>query len=208
MMCPKAGPQVISWRAASLIVLHERTARSTRKHGRRLDIQALRHLFDPQFHNGQRVTEKVARAAVIWVFAELGVHERLETKIADGGNAAERDLETSHTATAFRLGVLTSIPTQWVEALSERLSVGLAQDAVAFVEGRERDLFERLARGRLDAALTIVRTDTRFDSEILRTEGYSLALPAKHPLAQQLVIEAESLADSMMIARRHCEVLV
>jgi len=53
-----------------------------------------------------------------------------------------------------------------------------------------------------------VREDgSRFESEILRREGYALALSIDHPFAREAVIPAESLADNVMIVRRHCEVL-
>jgi DNA-binding transcriptional LysR family regulator len=135
----------------------------------------------------------------------FAVHaRRIETEFS----LAEQDLGASQATKTFRLGVLTSIPTAWVEALAARLSPDLAQDPVALIEGRERDLLERLTRGRIDAALTIIRPgDNRFDSEVLRTEGYSLALPTSHALADKRVIAAEALADNVMIVRRHCEVL-
>lgn len=135
----------------------------------------------------------------------FAVHAR---RIESEFNAAEQDLGAAGPTKAFRLGVLRSIPTRWIEAFAARLSPALAQAPVTLVEGRERDLLERLARGRIDAALTIVRpADARFDSEILRTEGYGLALPSDHALAHMPVIAAEALADSVMIVRRHCEVL-
>jgi DNA-binding transcriptional LysR family regulator len=135
----------------------------------------------------------------------FAVHAR---RIESEFNAAEQDLGAAGATKAFRLGVLTSIPTCWIEALAARLSPDLAQAPVAFVEGRERDLLERLSRGRIDAALTIIRPDdARFDSEVLRSESYGLALPSGHALARMPVIAAEALADSVMIVRRHCEVL-
>lgn len=135
----------------------------------------------------------------------FAVHAR---RIESEFNIAEQDVGTSRASKAFRLGILTSIPTRWVEALAARLPQDLPQNQIALVEGRERDLLERLTRGRIDAALTIVRTgNTRFDSEILRTEGYSLALPMSHALADKPMIAAEALADNVMIVRRHCEVL-
>ena len=66
----------------------------------------------------------------------------------------------------------------------------------------------RLARGRIDAALLIVRDgdDLEADQHIL-TEGYSLALSASHPLATREHIRVEELAGEPMIVRRHCELL-
>ena len=77
-----------------------------------------------------------------------------------------------------------------------------------FVDGRERDLLERLGRGRLDLALTLVRPgELRFPGEPLLTEGYALAMSEHHSLGGRIAIDAEELAGEVMIVRRHCEAL-
>lgn len=137
--------------------------------------------------------------------ARFASHAR---RIESQFNLAEQDVVDASAARTFRLGVLATIPSPWVSTLAMRFAEDLADERVELVEGRERDLVERLARGRIDAALTIVRPDeTRFAGEVLLTEGYSLALPASHPLAAEPVIAAEALADSVMIVRRQCELL-
>ena len=153
----------------------------------------------PLFHRTSRRVELTEAGA------HFAVHAR---RIESEFNLAERSIIESVERRTFRLGVLLTIPTPWISALAVKLAQGFGEQQVEFVEGRERELLERLARRRIDAALTIVRQDeTRFAGEVLLTEGYSLALPATHALAGEKIIPAEALADSVMIVRRHCELL-
>jgi DNA-binding transcriptional LysR family regulator len=136
--------------------------------------------------------------------ARLTVHAR---RIESEFTLAERVAGAGPRRGAFRLGVLATIPTPWIAAVVAAAEHS-AEERMELVEGRERDLLERLARGRIDAALTILRQPGgRYRSERLLTEGYSLALPASHPLAGERTIAAEALADNAMIVRRQCEVL-
>lgn len=122
--------------------------------------------------------------------------------------AAERDIQGVSPVSTLRLGILTTIPGGWIEEYAVRLKSAAFDERVELVEGRERDLLERLMRGRIDAALTILRrNDARFRAEPLFTEGYSLAMPASHPLAREEIIDGARLADNPMIVRRHCELL-
>ena len=137
--------------------------------------------------------------------ARFALHaRRIESEFA----VAERAVTAVTTRPTFRLGLLNTLPTPWIEAIAARLAANLALERVEFIEGRERDLLGQLARARLDAALTLIRPEeARFASEVLLVEGYSLAMSADHPLAAEPVINAEALADNIMIVRRHCEVL-
>lgn len=125
-----------------------------------------------------------------------------------GFAAAERDVIGAQTTRTLRLGVLSTIPRRWIEDFL-RLQVSTsAGDRVEIVEGREPDLRSRLARGRIDAGLMIIRDgDDRDAGEHILTEGYSLALSAGHPLATREHVRVEELANDAMIVRRHCELL-
>jgi DNA-binding transcriptional LysR family regulator len=135
--------------------------------------------------------------------ARLATHaRRIEAEFA----IAEREVLGTTTQTTVRLGLLTTLPETWIAAFLARL--GHAEERVELVEGRERELLERLGRGRIDVALSLVRPDQdRFAAEPLFREGYALALPATHRLAGRERIEAEELAEETMIVRRQCEVL-
>jgi DNA-binding transcriptional LysR family regulator len=137
--------------------------------------------------------------------AHFAVHaRRIEAEFMQ----AERSVIDTTVQATIRLGILTTIPTHWHEALATAFRPFAASERVEFVEARERDILEQLSRGRIDLALTIVRDDNdRFVARPLMTEGYALAMALDHPLAGESVIAAEALADNVMIARRNCEAL-
>lgn len=105
----------------------------------------------------------------------------------------------------LRLGVLSTLPADLVA----RLAVRLGQESgaqVELIEGRARDLRERLQTGRIDLALTLDQGGG-IASAPVHQEGYRMALPPTHPLANAGEIDAVDLADNVMLVRRHCEVL-
>ena len=139
---------------------------------------------------------------------EAAVHlaghaRRIEAEFA----AAERDVQQIVTTATLRLGILASIPAAWIEAYAAKMHDRGGGERVEFIEARERDLVERLARGSLDVALTVIRDDRRFAAERLFSEGYALAMAATHPLGQRDMIDGAELAGEPMIVRRHCELL-
>jgi DNA-binding transcriptional LysR family regulator len=121
---------------------------------------------------------------------------------------AEREVQGTSTTSILRLGVLATIPPDWIERFLEDLRSLGSSHRVEIVEGRERELADQLGRGRIDAALTILRPEgERLRRERLFTEGYSLAVATSHPLAERSVIEANEIADNPMIVRRNCELI-
>lgn len=136
--------------------------------------------------------------------ARLAAHAR---QIEAQFNAAERLGAEQQPRRLFRLGLLNTLPQDLIGKFATRLARWeLGQ--VELVEGREREIAERLASARVEAALTIVPAEGhRWQAVPLWTEGYSLALPDAHPLAHASVIEAADLADNVMIVRRQCELL-
>ncbi|MEP9401787.1 LysR family transcriptional regulator [Sphingomonas sp. VNH70] len=125
--------------------------------------------------------------------------------IEAGFAGAERAVADSGTAATLRLGVLVTTPAHWIEAALARTG---DERRIEIVEGRDRELRERLARGRIDLALLALRDDDPpAAARVLLDEGYALALPAAHRLAGRAQIRAEELVDDPMIVRRHCELL-
>jgi len=108
----------------------------------------------------------------------------------------------------LRVGVLVTIPTAIIEHIIARHRGNSANEVLEIVEGSERDLAERLDRGRIDIALTVVRPQhSRFRPETLRSERYMMVLPQGHALANLDTVQAEQLAGDRMVVRRHCEAL-
>lgn len=122
-------------------------------------------------------------------------------------NLALQSLGDGAGASALRLGVLASVPGEIIAAaVAETGPTHGARLELLF--GTERELTGHLAKGRIDAALTLVeRGGARFAERPVLREGYALALGADHPLAGQDAIEAAQLASEVMIVRRHCEAL-
>lgn len=108
----------------------------------------------------------------------------------------------------LRIGILNTIPTRFVEEwLIAHRALG-SGEALEVLDGSERDITERLERGRIDLALTVIRPQhARFYPEPLARERYMMVLPPDHPLSKEKSVQAEQLARDRMALRRHCEAL-
>lgn len=161
----------------------------------RLEVSLGRPLFT---RNSRRVELTAAGAS-------LATHARqIEAQFV----AAEREVRNASATVTRRLGILSSTPPRWTQRLLALLSDGNGAERVEIYEGRERELLERLQRGQLDLALTVVRAEqTRFAARVLLEEAYGAALPVTHPLAGRSEIAAEDLGHEPMIVRRNCEIL-
>jgi DNA-binding transcriptional LysR family regulator len=136
--------------------------------------------------------------------SRLAAHAR---RIENEFNLAEAAVVNMRPARALRLGVLSTYPMSEL-AQTIRTAKHAQAERLEIISGNERELLQRLARERIDVALTIVRQESdRFASEVLFTEHYALAIHSGHPLADKPAIAAEDLSDNTMIVRRHCEVL-
>lgn len=126
-------------------------------------------------------------------------------RVEAGFLAAERAVNGSTAAETIRLGVVGTIAPHWIEQLlrAHRLA---GVERLELFEGRERELTDRLASGRIDVALTIIRAGIGAH-DVVAEEGYAMALPNFHPLAARSSVAAEELAGEAMIVRRHCEAL-
>jgi DNA-binding transcriptional LysR family regulator len=129
-------------------------------------------------------------------------------RIAAEYELAAQELQQAPEPRVLRVGVLTTIPAATVETLLTRHRRGAAGEVLEILEGSERDLTERLDRGRLDVALSVARPHHgRYLPELLRGERYLMVLPRDHVLADADFVQAEQLAGDRMVVRRHCEAL-
>ncbi|WP_439468117.1 LysR family transcriptional regulator [Blastomonas fulva] len=122
-------------------------------------------------------------------------------------NLAEQAMQQRQPQAIVRLGLLSTLPSPVVAAIAQALGEidGLRTE---FVEGRASELTDRLDAARIDLAVTLEPQGRhRAQFQPVATEGYSLALPASHPLAARTLIAGHELADNVMLVRRHCEVL-
>jgi len=137
--------------------------------------------------------------------ARFAVHARRIENEFNLAQAAVLDLQPRRD---LRLGVIASFPMGIVAEAVRAAATRTADERLSLIGGSERELLQRIGRGQLDVALTIVRPEAdRYAHETLFSERYALALPGSHPLAGKTSIAAEELADNTMIVRRHCEVL-
>jgi DNA-binding transcriptional LysR family regulator len=129
-------------------------------------------------------------------------------RIAAEYELAVQEVQHAPEPRVLRVGVLATIPTAVIESIVARHRGNSANEALEILDGSERDLAERLDRGRLDIALTVVRPHHgRFRPELLRGERYLMVLPRDHALAEADFVQAEQLAGDRMVVRRHCEAL-
>jgi DNA-binding transcriptional LysR family regulator len=129
-------------------------------------------------------------------------------RIAAEYDLAVQELQDVPEPRVLRVGVLPTIPTAVIESVIARHRRHGGSEVLEILDGAERDLTERLDRGRLDIALTVVRPHhARFRPELLRGERYLMVLPRDHALANVDFVQPEQLAGDRMVVRRHCEAL-
>jgi DNA-binding transcriptional LysR family regulator len=67
--------------------------------------------------------------------------------------------ETPHKL--IRLGLLSTLPSRWIETALAAVRTGAPSERLEIVEGRQSDLLGLLGRGRVDAAIGVVDGDPR-----------------------------------------------
>ncbi len=123
-------------------------------------------------------------------------------------NLAVSTIDAKVSVRALRLGILHSVPSPVIADAIRTVRHEFAEQPVELVYGSERDLLGKLANGRVDVALTLCeRGGERFLEQPLLREGYSVMLPADHPISHLDEVSGEDLSNETMIVRRHCEVL-
>ena len=123
-------------------------------------------------------------------------------------NGLVEGLTTKGPPPVLRIGVLSTVPTRLMRSVVRASLDATPSEPIEIVEGVERDLLARLARRRIDVAVTLLRgNELRFASEPLFQEGYSLVASRDHPLTVGATAPGERFSKETMIVRRNCEVL-
>ena len=129
-------------------------------------------------------------------------------RIAAEYQQALSDVKSTPEPSLLRVGLLRTIPADTLAAILQRHGESGSDEVLELIEGSERDLAERLERGRIDLALTVLRPHhARFRPDLLRRERYMMVLPRDHAMADADELLAENLARDRMVLRRHCEAL-
>jgi DNA-binding transcriptional LysR family regulator len=126
--------------------------------------------------------------------------QKIESAFAE----AERDSTDSPPRMLVRIGIISTLPSRWIE---EAVRIACAQapaEQLEIVEGRQKELQPLLDRGRVDAVIGSTEGDRRMQGELF-SEDYRLALPHGHVLASRSQVSAEDIGGHAMIVRRHCE---
>lgn len=119
----------------------------------------------------------------------------------------EQETARSEATATLRIGILSTLPSRWLEQALAAAHAAGASHRIEVVEAGEKALLAHLDRGRLDVAVTLVRSARERFAEPIFEEGYALAMPLGHPLAGRASVEAQEVAEGPMIVRRHCEAL-
>lgn len=143
------------------------------------------------------------RVEITEIGARFIAHARLIEAAFGAAEAVGHDVEPSP---LIRLGVLSTLPGEWLEAATRASRSQAPDERLEITEASQKDILTLLARGRIDAAIAIVAPGTN-PRQHLFTEGYAVALQADHQLADADMVRAEDLAGETMIVRRHCEAL-
>ena len=128
--------------------------------------------------------------------------QKIEAAFAE----AERDSGTTPPRMLIRLGIVSTLPSDWIEAALAAACRDAPDEQLEIIEGRQKELLPLLDRGRVDAVIGATDGDRRCCRSLF-TEGYGLALGRGHKLAGQASVDAEDVGGETMIVRRHCEML-
>jgi DNA-binding transcriptional LysR family regulator len=127
-------------------------------------------------------------------------------RITQEYEAALREVSETPQLKRVRAGVLSTIPARDLERVVAHHAKTSGGEALEILDSTERDIANRLSDGRLDIAITILRSGLEsFAQEKLRNEPYVLFVGATHKLSGVESVEGGALAGETMIVRRQCE---
>ncbi|WP_093184529.1 hydrogen peroxide-inducible genes activator [Pseudovibrio sp. Tun.PSC04-5.I4] len=107
----------------------------------------------------------------------------------------------------FRLGVIPSIAPFLLPRFLPRLRKLYPELQLFLREDLSRNLMAALKEGRIDAALMALPYDTTgFESKVIGSDAFYLAVPCGHPLCGAAQVKMEDLADEVLLLLEdgHC----
>lgn len=141
------------------------------------------------------------RSAVVPTAAGMHLHEVGKTMLALS-ISVKVALKAFTTPKQLRIGILQSLSSKRVSKLLGSFRSAEPDVEIEVLDGSFDRLATFLAEGRLDTVLTILDgNNARFASRVLFEEPYSLAVPEKHRLARQDVVEIHDLQNEAFIVR-------
>jgi LysR family hydrogen peroxide-inducible transcriptional activator len=127
-------------------------------------------------------------------------------RITQEYETALREVSETPQLKRVRAGVLSTIPARDLERVVTHHAKNSGGEALEILDSTERDIANRLSDGRLDMAITILRSGLEsFAQEKLRNEPYVLFVGATHKLSGVESVDGGALAGETMIVRRQCE---
>lgn len=151
------------------------------------------------------------------VGAKLFIRDRKHVRITEAGARLlpiARQLEQGFRAAeslnarsetpwpSIRLGLLKSL----VGPMAQKFVASMTDFELEIIEGSNHELRSALSSGRIDAAITLLRSDDPTDhSHVLFSEPYVMLVADAHPLAGHSDVPPEMFSREIMIARRSCE---
>ncbi|MBN2871604.1 MAG: LysR family transcriptional regulator [Halothiobacillaceae bacterium] len=157
---------------------------------------------------GVQIFERASRSEVQVTPEGRGIVEQAERVLAE----MERLEELAHSrrdplAAPLRVGLIHTVGPYLLPRLIGRLHELAPRMSIEITEGMTADLAEQLERGELD----VVVLSLPFDApgmiiEPVYREPFMVAVPARHPLSAQEMVEPDQLAehDLLLLGRGHC----
>lgn len=122
-------------------------------------------------------------------------------------NLAEAEIKSTDRVHVLRIGALMTIPASVISSILGTFHRETNGVVVELFEGSEQEIQNRLDEGRIDTAITVIRSALTQNITPLYREGYSIALADHHPLAKKEIIHPEEFASEPTIVRSRCEIL-
>lgn len=124
-------------------------------------------------------------------------------------NLALQQIEQDEEKPVLRLGVLSTLSTEWVSILIAGFRVAEPSVVLEIMDGTEQELLNRLDDRSLDYALSLYRGEKEAVATPLHEEGYKFIVSNDHATARnnQTTANADDLSETRMIVRSRCEVL-